>query len=151
GDSAPSNSVNVNGAIQSAVLSITSVTSSSLGLAWTSVANDHYTIERSTDGVNFAAIATVPSTQTTYTDSGLAPGMFAYRIHGFNTIPTSDSYSNVLGATVGAVIDHGGGFVNTTDLTANGSAQLGNNIARLTGADVQTGSVFANTPITIGR
>jgi hypothetical protein len=151
GDSAPSNTVDIVAPIPSAVLTITSITSSALGLSWTAVANDHYVIERSGDGVNFSAVATVPAAQTNYTDSGLAAGIYAYRVHAFSVNPTSDSLSNVQGATVGAVIDHGTGFGTTVDLIANGDARFGNNIVRLNGDDLQTGSFFANTPLTIGR
>jgi hypothetical protein len=151
GDSAPSNTVDVVAPIPSAVLTITGVTSSALSLSWTRVANDHYDVERSTDGVSFTRVATVPGAQTTYTDTGLAPGIYAYRVHAYNVNPTSDSLSNVRGATVGGVIDHGTGFGNTADLTANGDAGFGDNIVRLTGADLQTGSFFANTPLTVAR
>jgi hypothetical protein len=151
GDSGPSNTVDIVAPIQSAALTIVSVTSSSLGLSWTNVANDHYDVERSSDGINFTHVATVHAPQTTYTDTGLAPGIYAYRVHAFNVSPASDSLSNVGGATVGGVIDHNTGFSNTTDLTANGDARFGNNVVRLTGADLQTGSFFTNTPLTIGR
>src|SRR5262249_48199463 len=51
GDATPSSPVDIVAPIPSAILTITSVTSSSLGLSWNNVANDHYDIERSTDGV----------------------------------------------------------------------------------------------------
>jgi hypothetical protein len=151
GDSAPSNTADVIAPIPSAVLTIASFTSSSLGLSWTAVANGHYDVERSTDGVTFMRVATVPAPQTTYTDAGLAAGIYAYRIHAFNASPASDSLSNVRGATVGGTINHGSGFGITADLTANGNAQFVNNVVRLTGADLQTGSFFANTPLPIAR
>jgi hypothetical protein len=151
GDSAPSNTVDVIAPIRSAVLTITGVTSSSLGLAWSNVANDHYDIERSPDGINFSRVASVPASQTSYSDPGLAPGIYAYRIHALNVNPTADSLSNVQGGTVGAVIGHDAGFGVAVDLTANGDAQFAENAARLTRADLQTGSVFANTRLTIAR
>ncbi len=151
GDAAPSNTVEVVAPIRSAVLTITSITSAALGLSWTNVANDHYDIERSTDGTNFTRVATVPATQTTYTDGGLTAGIYAYRIRAFNTNPTASSLSNVQGADVGATINHGVDFSNTTDLTANGDAQFQENTARLTAADLQTGSVFTSNRITIAK
>jgi fibronectin type 3 domain-containing protein len=151
GDSAASNMVEVVAPIAASVLTITSVTSSSLGLNWTAVANDHYDIERSTNGGNFTKVASVPASQTAYTDTGLAPGIYAYRIHAFSTNPNAESLSNVRGATVGGVINHGNGFGNPVDLTANGAAQFAENAARLTGADLQTGSVFANTLLTVTK
>jgi hypothetical protein len=151
GDASPSNTVAVIAPIRSAVLTIPSITSTALGLSWTSVANDHYDIERSTDGTNYTPVATVPATQTTYTDSGLTPGIYAYRIRAFNSNPTVSSLSNVQGADVGATIDHGVAFSNTTDLTANGDAQFAEDSVRLTHADLQTGSVFTSNRITIAR
>jgi hypothetical protein len=151
GDAAPSNTVEVIAPIRSAVLTISSITSRSLGLSWTSVANDHYDIERSTDGANYSRVATVPAAQTTYTDSGLMPGIYAYRIRAFNTNPTASSLSNVQGADVGDTINHGADFSNTTDLTANGDTQFQESTARLTAADLQTGSVFTSNRITIAK
>ena len=84
GDAAPSNTVNVLVPIASSVLTLTGASASSVGLSWIPVANDHYAIERSTDGTTFTAVATVPSFQTSYTDTGLTPGIYAYRIHAFN-------------------------------------------------------------------
>jgi hypothetical protein len=151
GDSAASNTVDVVAPIAASVLTITSVTSSSLGLNWTSVANDHYDIERSTNGGSFAKVASVPASETAYTDTGLAPGIYAYRIHAFSMNPAAESLSNVRGATVGGVVDHSNGFGNAVDLSANGNAIFAENAARLTGADLQTGSVFANTLLTITK
>src|SRR5262249_58382559 len=103
GDSGPSNTADVVAPIPSAVLTVTSVTSSSLGLSWNSVANDHYDIERSTDGVNFTRVATVPAAQLTYTDTGLLAGVYAYPVHAFHVSPPSESLSHVPGATVASV------------------------------------------------
>jgi hypothetical protein len=153
GDSAPSNTVSAVAPIPSAVLTLTGTGTSSIGLSWTAVANNHYDIERSTDGVNFAPIATVPAFQTTYTDTGLAPGLYAYRIHAFNVNPTADSLSNVQGEWVGPALDHGNGFGNATDLTVNGDSFVSptEQLVRLTAGDTETGSAFANNRITIGQ
>jgi hypothetical protein len=151
GDSTPSNMVNAAVPIGSSALTLTGVGASSVGLSWTPVANDHYAIERSTDGTTFTAIATVPAFQTSYTDAGLAPGIYAYRIHAFNTNPNAESLSNVLGASVGPSIDHGTAFTNTTDLTSNGSTQFADTTVRLTNGPTQTGSAFSNTRVTTAR
>ena len=151
GDAPASDTVAVIAPIQSAALTIASITHAALGLSWTRVANDHYDIERSTDGTNFTRAATVPAAQTTYTDSGLTPGIYAYRIRAFSSNPSASSLSNVQGADVGATIDHGTDFSNTTDLSANGDAQFAESAARLTQADLQTGSVFTSNPITIAK
>jgi hypothetical protein len=153
GDSGASNTINVLVPIASSVLTVTGAGSASIGLSWTAVANDHYDIERSTGGA-FTAIATVPAFQTSYTDPGLAAGIYAYRIHAFNVNPAGDSLSNIQGASVGPTINHSSGFANAPDLTPNGSTAInpvGEPVVRLTNADAQTGSAFSNTRTTIGR
>src|SRR5262249_41285235 len=126
GDSAASNTVSVLVPIPPSALTVTGTGAASVGLSWTQVGNDHTDIERSTDGINFPSVATVPAFVTHYTDTGLQPGQYTYRIHAFNVNPTSDSFSNVQGAWVGPTIDHStpslAGFTNATDLTVNGSA-----------------------------
>jgi hypothetical protein len=152
GNSPDSNTVMVTIPIASAVLTLAGVGSSSIGLSWTAVANNHYAIERSTNGTTFVPVATVPAWQTSYTDTGLAAGIYAYRIHAFNSGPNAESLSNVNGATVGAVIDHNSGFANPTNLTANGSAAFPTDTTlRLTTADAQTGSAFSNTRMTVAK
>ncbi len=153
GDSAPSNVINVLVPVAPAVLSVTGTGASSLSLAWTAVAGDHYDIERSTDGVNFTRVATVPAVQTSYTDTGLAAGAYAYRIHAFNVNPPAESLSNVQGAWVGPVIDHGSSFTSGFDLTTNGTALVSptEQLLRLTGANSQAGSAFSNTPVSVAR
>jgi hypothetical protein len=101
GTSLPFNTVEIIvAAIPAAVLTIPSFSSSSIGLSWTSVANDHYDVERSADGVNFTVVATVYAAGTTYTDTGLAPGTYTYRIHAYNLNPTSNSLSNTVRRTL---------------------------------------------------
>ncbi len=67
-----------------------------LTVAWdnTSSGATGFKVERSTDGVSFAEIATVDVTSTTYIDSNLTSGSYAYRVRAFNATTTSD-YSNV--------------------------------------------------------
>jgi hypothetical protein len=153
GDSPVSNTVSVIVPISPAVLSLNGAGASSIGLSWTAVGNDHYVIERSTDGANYAAVATVPPFQTTYTDTGLAQGIYSYRIHAFNVNPTADSYSNVNGTWVGPTLDHSTGFANATDLATNGSTFVSplEQLVRLTGANAQTGSVFSYGRFAIGQ
>src|SRR6516225_453668 len=52
------------------VLSVSDICVGSVDLGWTGTANDHYAVNRSTDGTNFVTIASVPASQTTFTDSG---------------------------------------------------------------------------------
>jgi hypothetical protein len=151
GDSSPSNTVNVLVPIASSVLTLTGTGASSIGLSWIPVANDHYDVERSSNGGAFTKIATVPAFQTSYGDTGLAPGIYAYRVHAYNVNPTADSLSNVVGASIGATIDHSTGFANTADLTPNGSTQFAETTVRLTNGPKQTGSSFSNTRITTAK
>src|SRR5262249_48867336 len=72
-------------------------THSDVTIAW--LCNNAYTaqgfqVERSTDGVNFAQIATVDVTQTSYVDKDLAGGTYYYRVRSFNQIGSSNP-SNV--------------------------------------------------------
>ncbi len=149
GTSAPSGKATVDLTHVPPVLTITSVTASAISLSWTAVANNQYVVQQSTDGVNFTTIATMPASQTTYTVTGLAPGTYAFQIDASSVNPTSNAVSNTAGTTVGAVINPDGGFDNTTALTANGSTEFGENVARITDDDDQTGSVFSNNRITI--
>ncbi|QEH37254.1 Legume lectin domain protein [Aquisphaera giovannonii] len=150
GASAASAPAQVQITIQPPALTLTNVTASTIALSWTGIANDHYEIQRSNDGVNFATIASVPAGQFSYVDAGLAPGMYGYRVEAFNVNPAASSVSAVRGATVGATVDEGGGFHNTAGLTANGAAQFAEATARLTKATGQVGSVFTNNRLTIG-
>jgi hypothetical protein len=158
GESGPSNTASIVAPIPSSVLFVTGTGASSISLAWTNVPADYYVIERATDGTSFTPLATVPYDPTavpyfqySYTDTGLMPGLYTYRIHAFTNSGT-DSLSNVKGAWVGSMIDHStpatGGFSTVTDLTANGSAFFSTNLLELTNAVNQAGSAFSNTRIT---
>jgi hypothetical protein len=154
GDAAPSNVDSAAVPIASAVLTLTGTGATSVGLSWTAVTDGHYDIDRSTDGINFTTVATVPAPLTTYTDTGLVPGLYTYQIHAVNADSSGDSLSNALGAWVGPTFDHStpanGGFSDPTDLTTNGSAFVGGDLLELTSAVNQTGSAFSNTRITAG-
>ena len=153
GESAFSNVVSAVVPIPSPILTVTGAGASSIGLSWTGVANGHYDIERSSDGVNFAPVATVPAFQTSYTDTGLAAGLYTYRIHAYNASPAAESLSSVQGQWVGTTLDYGGGFINATDVVTNGNTFISQNeqLIRLTNADTQRGSAFSNTRIAIGQ
>ena len=79
----------------------TAISSSQIGLSWTDNANNEtgFQIQRSTNGVNFALIATVGANVTTYTNNGLTAGTtYYYRIRAFNSSGNS-ALSNVASAT----------------------------------------------------
>jgi hypothetical protein len=82
------------------------------------------------------------------------PGLYTYRIHAYPADSGTDSLSRALGTWVGPAIDHGtpdtGGFIQVSDLTANGSAQFGQALLRLTDAAGVTGSTFSNTRFAVG-
>jgi hypothetical protein len=153
GNSGFSNAVNVLVPIPPSVLTITGTGTSVISLSWTPVTNDHYVIERSTDGTTFSPVATVPAFVTSYTDTGRSPGPYTYRIHAFTG--SVDSFSSAQGAWVGPTIDHStpanGGFTNPTDLTANGSAFTATGLLELTNTNNVAGSAFSNTRFTVGN
>jgi hypothetical protein len=151
GDSPPSNTVSATVPIPPPALTVTGTGASAVGLSWTGLANDHFTIERSANGGAFTPVITVPSSQTDYTDTGLAPGQYAYRIRAVNVNPNAEALSNVQGTWVGSMIDHSGGFSTTSDLTANGSAFFTTNLLELTNAPGQAGSAFSNTRFTVAN
>ena len=72
-------------------------TSSSIGLTWSdnSLYEDGFTVERSTNGADWIAIATTTASTTSYYDSGLtASTTYHHRIRAFN-FGAYSAYSNV--------------------------------------------------------
>lgn len=85
-----------------------SVSATQVDLAWTDQATNEagYTIERSTNGVTFAPLATVGANVAAYSDTGLTTGTrYYYRVQATNAGGAS-AYSNVSSAVAGAVIIH---------------------------------------------
>jgi hypothetical protein len=128
------------------VASVVDVSASAIHLSWTPVADDHYAVERSTDGTKFDVIASVPAPQTSFTDAGLARGTYFYRVRAFNSDGDS-SLSNLSKATIGPInVDHSdavGGFTDHDDLHANDSAQFAETVGRLASDANQRGSFYA--------
>lgn len=88
-------------------LSITSITSSAVGLAWTDNANneDGFEVQRSMDGINFVRQSSVGSNTSVYTDTGLQTGVkFYYRVNAYNVSGSSDFSSVVSGTTQDASV-----------------------------------------------
>jgi uncharacterized protein len=70
-----------------------SSTATTITLAWNDIYNDEdgFRLERSQDGINYAAIAQIPANDTNFVDTGLAAGTFYYyRVAAFNSV--GDSY-----------------------------------------------------------
>ncbi len=83
---------------------------SAINLAWTDNSSDEdgFQIERSTDGVNFSALATVAANVTSYSDSSAVAGTtYAYRIVAYNSAGASLA-SNIASASL-AQTDRGAG------------------------------------------
>jgi hypothetical protein len=152
GDAGPAETVSARTLIPAPVLLVADVLPAAIQLSWTGVANDHYEVERSTDGTNFILIANVPPTQTNFTDGGLPFGSYFYRVRGVNTDGES-SVSITVRATIGpARIDHSvanGAFSNPNDLQENGSAKFVENDGRLTDDIRQAGTFFSTERVGI--
>jgi hypothetical protein len=157
GDS-PSQTVGARARVAAPLLQPRDVCPGSISLGWTSTANDHYDIERGdAQGMSFELIATVPSSQTTYTDTNLPNGTFTYRVTGFSVFPEANDFaiSNAAKATIGPIdIAHGTpgsrqpGFQDHSDMQSNGSGQFtSENLLRLTNDFGQAGSAFTLQPV----
>jgi hypothetical protein len=152
-----SNTANATTPIAPSVLQVTATCSSQIDLSWTGTADNHYHVDRSTDGVNFTTIANVSANVTTFSDTGLSPGTYYYRVQGFNQ-NSETAISNVISAIVGmpVAVNHAVGFASHNDLTATqnyGSVGVWTNgVAQLTdpGANFfQEGSIFTNQRLDI--
>ena len=152
GDSAPSNTASARTKPTPPILQVADIVDGEIILSWTS-APDHvsYTVERSTDGVNFTPIfTTVDASTTSFTDSGLAPGTYIYRVQAFGSTGDS-SPSNTARATIGPLnVDHSANFADTSDLRANGNTHFVESVARLTDIIAgQAGTFFTQERIGI--
>jgi hypothetical protein len=146
GNSPPSNKANVLTPAGAPTLRVASVGSSQVNLAWTPTAGTTFNALRSTDGVNFTLIATVPASVTTFSDNGLSPNVYSYEVQAFDQFGNT-AVSNIVRVTVGepVVIDHSGGFASNSDLQANGSATFTGGVARLTDGGVgEAGTIFSD-------
>ncbi|HET7091835.1 MAG TPA: hypothetical protein VFI22_00105, partial [Thermomicrobiales bacterium] len=82
-------------------LSATPATPTQINLKWDDNSGNEngFGIERSTDGVNFSALASVGAGVTTYQDTSVSgAGMFYYRVHAINAAGTSAD-SNIASST----------------------------------------------------
>src|SRR5262249_327747 len=151
GDWAACKAATVRTRIAAPVLTVADVCVGSIDLSWSGTANNHYDVKRSTDGVNFTLIATVPASQTTFMDTGLANGTYFYQVTAVSTFPegTQTGDSNVTRAAVGPIsITHfvspgNPGFTDHSDMQAKGSTKFTTeNLLRLNNNFSQAGSAF---------
>jgi hypothetical protein len=77
----------------------------SVSVTWTDNSSDEtgFKVERSTDGVNFAALATLGSGSRAYTDTSVAAASrYSYRVRAYNSYGGS-AYSNIVSVTTPSV------------------------------------------------
>jgi hypothetical protein len=89
------------------LLTATAVSTSVISLGWTNNATDAdgIYVERSSDGTNYAQIASLGPTDTAYSATGLASGtQYWFRVRAYNANGNS-AYSNTDDATTGYKID----------------------------------------------
>jgi hypothetical protein len=145
-------------------LQVTNIGADAVDLAWTcnSVNETGFIIERGpTAGGPFQEIAQTMAPR--YTDSGLAPGFYFYRVRAYNGQGTSGASNTALAAVGGMAlnsvfINHSGGFANHDDLNANFAPAtpprpvFTSGLVRLTdGGGSEGGSVWTQTPGMAGR
>ncbi len=105
-------------------LTATATSPSAIQLAWTDIAGDEagYKVERSANGTNFVAIATLAADATGYTNSGLPPSTtYWYRVRAYAGAQNS-AYSNTASATTQPPPAAPSGLVATA--TSSSSIQL---------------------------
>lgn len=157
GDSGPSNTASDATFLS---LQLDDILPGAIALAWRgSSADDHYDVQRCTNqpcrsNNDFSVIATVPAPASGYADTGLADGVYSYRVQTFRTsgpMPISNPVRATLGGTGGIIIDHSSGFSTHDDLTNNGTAVFtGDNTARLTLNQAnESGTIFSNDGVGI--
>jgi fibronectin type 3 domain-containing protein len=89
----------------SALVAAANGSTSQISLSWVDNATNAtgYTVQRSSDGVNWTAIASLAANSTSYVDSGLAAGVTDYyRVQAFNATTTSAFSNQAAGTTVPA-------------------------------------------------
>ncbi|HTU18663.1 MAG TPA: fibronectin type III domain-containing protein, partial [Gemmataceae bacterium] len=141
---------------QTPTLSATVLSGTSVNLSWQDSSQlpniaSSYTIEESTDGVNFTPVTTAAPEATSLMIGGLTPGTnYWFQISGVNSIGASP-YSNVVAVTTSAASGIGGNATNlSSQLTYNGSATANGSSAQLTdGGTNEAGSVFTSNPVDI--
>jgi hypothetical protein len=126
---------------------------SDITLVWTrnSYNETGYQVNRSTDGVHFTPLATLPPNSDTYTDTRLGAGTYYYQVFAFNAQGSSNpsnTDSVIIGAPAAAVtVDHSAGFAGASGLTLNGSATTAGSLLRLTDGGGEASSAFTTSRV----
>ncbi len=143
-------------------LTATAVSGLQVNLSWTDNANNEngFSIQQSSDGVNFTQIGTVIANVTTYSvETTFAAGStYYFRVCAFNgsNNSTDSSFSNVASVTTPGYppsLNYSSGFAGSSGpLVYNGSATIVNSRARLTDGGVnEAGTVFSANPQSIAN
>src|SRR5262249_15481892 len=142
-------------------LRVTTIGADTVDLAWTCSSTNEtgFIIERApTAGGPFQEVARTMAPR--YTDSGLAPGFYYYRVRAYNDQGTSAASNTALSSVSGSsvFINHAAGFADHDDLKANFAPAtptrpiFTGGLVRLTdGGGSEGGSVWTQTPGTGGR
>jgi len=150
-----------NQAPQAVALTATSLSGTSINLAWTDPSTSPntasaYLIERSTDGVNFTQITTSPAGSVALAIGGLTNNTkYYFRVRSFNGMGQSP-YSNVATATTAEhviAIDFSTGFsTGPGQIVANGYTAFVNNRLRLTDdGGNEASSAYYVIPVDVSR
>jgi fibronectin type 3 domain-containing protein len=164
-----SNALNVYGLLAQATLApaapsnlaATALSGTSVQLTWTDNSTSPNTatgfdIEQSTDGVNFAQVATASAGSTSLTVGGLTVSTtYTFRIRAFDAIGNS-GYSNTASATTTnqvPILDFSNGFANASGLlTLNGTAKVNGTALQLTdGGTNEAGTAFSTNKVDVTR
>lgn len=80
------------------------ISTTTINLSWADNSSNEtsFKVERGTDGINFTQIGSTTANVTAYSNSGLAPGIYYYRVRASNTAGNS-GYSNVASATIASL------------------------------------------------
>jgi len=111
----------------------TTVSSSQIDINWSDLSSDEsgFTLERSTDGVNFSFVAELSANSTAHSDTGLtADTLYYYRVFSWNGGGDSD-FSNTANATTNPAVDPTSVQLGSISLTTVGVGR-GNKVGRAT-------------------
>jgi fibronectin type 3 domain-containing protein len=89
-------------------LTVTGISNTQVGLTWTdtNTVAQNFVVQRSTDGINFSTIATLPHRVTNYVDSGLSTSTtYYYQVAATNSTGSSPFSTAVSGSTLGTSAD----------------------------------------------